>query len=154
MNSERLEMYIKAIYTLEKQKDRARTKAIAKELGVKEPSVTEMLQRLEKKDFVEYKPYHGATLTHKGRCLAEDLIKKHLILANFLKIIGVEGETAEEEACKIEHVVSSKTMKKLRKFLNFFESSPKQPPEWIRHYRHFLKTGEHLECEQKEEIPA
>ncbi|NIQ04798.1 MAG: metal-dependent transcriptional regulator [Candidatus Korarchaeota archaeon] len=71
--SEALEMYIKTVYDLEKNGERARTKEIARKLGVKEPSVTEMLQKLKRKSFVKYKRYHGATLTSKGRRLAKDL---------------------------------------------------------------------------------
>lgn len=152
MKSESLEMYIKAVYELDQQDGRARTKAIARRLGVKEPSVTEMLQRLKKKGFVEYEPYYGATLTSKGKRLAEDLIKKHSTLAKFLKVIGADEETAEEAACKIEHVVTSKTMEKVRKFLKFLNESPKNPPIWIEHYHHFLKTGKHPECEHEDDM--
>lgn len=152
MVSARLEMYIKAVYELEQQGGRARTKAIARKVGVKEPSVTEMLQRLKDKGFVDYEPYYGATLTSKGKRIAEDLMAKHTLLANFLKIIGAEEEAAEEEACKIEHVVTSETMKKIRQFLKFLEGSPKKPPKWIEHYHHFLKTGEHPECENEDEV--
>lgn len=152
MKSERVEMYIKAVYELNQEDDRARTKAIARKLDVTEPSVTEMLQRLKKKGFVEYEPYSGATLTSKGKRLAEDLMVKQSTLANFLKVLGADEETAEEEACKIEHAASSETMERLRNFLKFLKESPKQPPKWIEHYYHYLKTGEHPECEQEENV--
>lgn len=128
MISETLETYIETIYELEKRKKRARTKDIAEELNVKQPSVTEMFKKLEKKGFVEYQPYQGAALTRKGRNLAGELMEKHATLAQFLKTIGVEENIAEKDACRIEHIASQETIERLRSFIRSVEEQSGNPP--------------------------
>ncbi|MBS3815846.1 MAG: metal-dependent transcriptional regulator [Hadesarchaea archaeon] len=149
MTRETFERYIETIDSLQEDEDRVRTKEIAKELKVKEPSVTEMLRKLKKKNLVKYEPYKGTILTEKGQRLAKDLTKKHSTLSDFLKILGVNEENAEEDACKVEHVVSTETMNKLGEFLRFIQESPEEPT-WLEHYNHFIKTGEHPECDKRE----
>lgn len=148
--SETLERYIEAIYGLEGGERKVRTKDIAKELNVREPSVTEMLNKLKGEGLVEYEPYHGTSLTQKGRDLAQKLMKKHSTFAEFLKMIGVDGEIAEEDACRIEHVVNHETVNRLRKFLNFVEKGPEELT-WLERYKDFIKTGKHPECDRKNE---
>lgn len=147
LKQQTLERYVETLDELERKKGKARTKDIAEKLDVKEPSVTEMLQKLKRNNFVEYEPYYGATLTEKGKQLAEKLNERHFTLAKFLKTIGVDKKTAEADACKIEHVIAPETMEKLRQFLNFLEDSPKKPPKWLQHYTQFLKTGQHPGCD-------
>lgn len=144
---ETFEKYIETVRDLEDEKG-ARTKDIARKLGVREASVTEMLQKLKKEGLVKYEPYYGATLAPKGRCLARELTIKHGTLAEFLKMIGVDERTAEEDACRIEHIVTQKTVERLRKFLRFVEEAPEEPT-WLEHYKHFIKTGKHPECERR-----
>jgi len=146
---ETFERYIETVHKLEEEGGRARTKDIAEVLEVKEASVTEMLWKLKRKGLVEYEPYRGAFLTDKGRTIAKRLMRRHRTLAEFLKLIGVDEKTADEDACKIEHVVDSKTVKKLRKFVEFAKGGPGKP-KWLEHYRHFLKTGKHPRCERRE----
>lgn len=134
---------------MEENGKKVRTKDIARELGVKDPSVTEMMQKLKEKDLVEYEPYKGVSLTGKGKKLAEELARKESTLAEFLKTLGIEEKTAEADACKIEHVIDSKTIEKLDKFLKFVEEAPEEPT-WLKHYRHFIRTGKHPECERRE----
>lgn len=148
--SETLERYIETIHELEEKRKKVRTKDIAGELNVKEPSVTEMLRKLRERDLVEYEPYYGASLTRKGKNLARKLMKKHATFAEFLKMIGVDEETAEEDACKIEHVVNRETVGRLRKFLNFLEEAPEES-SWLEHYRHFIETGKHPESDRRDE---
>jgi DtxR family Mn-dependent transcriptional regulator len=150
MRSETLERYVEAVRDLQGWRRRARTKDIARKLKVKEASVTEMLRRLKKRGLVEYEPYRGAALTRKGNRLADELTRKHNTLAEFLKVLGVNEKTAEADACRIEHIVDQKTMEKLRKFLRFIEEAPEKP-QWLDHYRYFVKTGKHPECERRGE---
>ncbi|KXB06767.1 hypothetical protein AKJ51_02945 [candidate division MSBL1 archaeon SCGC-AAA382A20] len=147
--SETIERYVETIFELEGKEGRARTRDIADELEIKEPSVTEMLQKLQEKNIVEYEPYHGVSLTQKGEQIALKLERKHTTLSKFLRMLGVNGETAEEDACKIEHIVNPKTLERLEKFLKFVEESPEEPI-WLKHYKRFVDTGEHPECEHPE----
>lgn len=148
--SETFERYVEAVRDLEKEEKRARTKDIARMLKVREASVTEMLRKLKDEGLVEYKPYRGATLTSEGRHLAVELTRKHSTLADFLKVIGVDENTAEADACKIEHIANSKTMEKLRKFLKFVKEAPEKP-KWLEHYKQFVKTDKHPKCKHQKE---
>lgn len=123
-----VEKYVETIYELEEHTGKARTKDIAVMLDVKEPSVTEMLQKLKKKGYLRYRRYYGANLTKKGKKLAELLNQRHNTLAKFLKMIGVDPKTAEDDACKIEHVVTTKTMEKLTTFLKYLEERTEELP--------------------------
>ena len=113
MRHKTIEEYIETIFVLEQRNGRAQTGMIAAHMGVKPPSITEMLQKLEKEGFIHYESYNGATLTPTGKKMARDLMQKHRIIADFLEIIGIEREPAEVDACQIEHHVSSKTLKRM-----------------------------------------
>ncbi|MFW6141243.1 MAG: metal-dependent transcriptional regulator [Candidatus Saliniplasma sp.] len=145
MKKKTMEEYIEKIYVIEKRNGRARTGVIALEMGIKDSSVTEMMQKLEDKGLVEYKPYHGVTLTDSGQTIADELMKRHDVIADFLEIIGVKRDLAEIDACQIEHHVSTKTMDRLEKFVEFINDAP-QDPRWIEHFDHYVETGERVEC--------
>ena len=145
MRTKAVEEYIEVIYTLQKKHGHVHTNEVASKIDVAPPSVTEMLQKLDKKNLVNYVPYHGVTLTSEGEKMAKDLMLKHKTLAEFLGIIGVDKEDAEIDACQIEHHVSSRTMEQLNKFVGFVKNAP-QDPRWLEHFKHFCKTGERLNC--------
>ena len=141
------EEYIETIYMFEKKEGKAQTGQIAEHMGVKPPSVTEMLQKLQDEGLVDYEPYLGATLTDKGRNLANELMARHKTIADFLEIIGVDKELAELDACQLEHQVSAETMAKLSKFVEFIQSAPRDP-QWIDNFKKYCETGKR-ECKHK-----
>ncbi|MDN7011748.1 metal-dependent transcriptional regulator [Methanoculleus sp. FWC-SCC3] len=124
MRKKTTEEYIEIICLLEKQEGRAQTGRIAEAINVKPPSVTEMLRKLEQKGLIVYESYAGATLTPVGEEMARDLLGRHRTFANLLELLGVEGETAETDACQFEHHVSPETLERLRLFLEFLSESP------------------------------
>ena len=142
-----IEEYIETIYALEKREGAAHTGSIASEMGVKPPSVTEMLQKLERSGLVKYKPFGGATLTNAGRKKARELMNRHRVIADFIEILGVKREQAELDACQMEHHVSSETVEKLERFVEFVHNAPADP-KWIGHFQHFCETGERICCEE------
>ena len=146
MKQKTLEEYLEVIYLLEKRNDQAKTGEISSELDVKPPSVTEMLRKLEKEGYLEYERYEGVRLTDSGKNIAKNLMESHETIADFLEIIGLEKEQAELDACELEHLISKKTLRKLKKFIEFIDDAPDEP-RWIEHYRHYLKTGERKKCE-------
>lgn len=148
--SSSVEDYLEAVYLLTEEKNEVGTSDIASFLGVTLPSVTEMLKKLREKRLVNYEKYGNISLTSKGRKIGEEVSSRHSDLVSFLKILGVEEESAQLDACKVEHVIGENTMKKLRKFLNFVDEAPEEPT-WLEHYRHFVETGMHPECERREE---
>jgi len=143
-----IEEYIEVIYTLEMGSGRAHTTDIALILNIKPPSVTQMLQKLHDLDLVIYEPYRGAKLTPSGMKMAEELMYKHKTLIEFFKIIGIDKETAEIDACQIEHHVAAKTMKQLSKFIEFIQKAPCEPV-WLKHFEYFDKTGKRKKCNLK-----
>ncbi len=111
------EEYIKTIYLFQQKYRTVHNSEIARALNVKSASVTEMLQKLYKKKLVTYRPYKGATLTVKGRKIAEKLVNRYNVLTDFLQIIGVDRETAEIDACNIEHIITSDSVGQLKQFV-------------------------------------
>ncbi|MDI6708867.1 MAG: metal-dependent transcriptional regulator [Candidatus Thermoplasmatota archaeon] len=145
MKRKTTEEYIETIYVLEKRDGYAKTSEISLKMGIRPPSVTEILQKLQKEGCVKYKPYKGVKLTNSGKKIARKLMKTHKVIADFLEIIGIERELAEVDACQIEHQVSPKTMARLRKFVEFIINAPRKP-KWIEHFHHYIKTGERKKC--------
>lgn len=145
MKRKTIEEYIEIIFVLEQTEQRAHTGRIAAEMGVKPPSVTQILRKLEREGLVRHEPYGGATLTPAGEAIAEALMARHRIIADFLEIIGVDRDRAELDACQIEHYVAGQTVERLAKFVEFVKSAPRDP-RWMEHFRHFCNTGQRIDC--------
>ena len=92
-------------------------KNIASRLNVSLPSVTEMMQKLAGKNFVKYKKYGPVELTPDGEKRAKKVYKKHRLLAEFFMLLGVDEKTASRDACLGEHILSKKTLGKIREFV-------------------------------------
>lgn len=133
--SRRIEEYLETIYGIVKQKGRARTKDIAGAMNVNPSTVTEMIQKLEEKGYVEYEKYGGVALTKQGREIVKNLEEKHTTLRNFFMLLGVDEEIADSDACKIEHVASNETIEILTKFVEFVEKYSK--PRWLKKFRKY-----------------
>ncbi|WP_457611797.1 metal-dependent transcriptional regulator [Methanocaldococcus sp.] len=118
----RVEEYIEAIYELSKKKENIKVKDICNYLNLSPSTVSEMLQKLNDLGYVDYKKYRGAKLTKKGLYLAKKLNERHKILKEFFILIGVSEETAEIDACKIEHIISEETLNKIEEFLKKLKS--------------------------------
>jgi DtxR family Mn-dependent transcriptional regulator len=104
--SDQMQEYLETIYRLEEEGQVARTGEIAKHLHVAPPSVTDMLQKLEKAGLVEYEPYKGVNLTEKGRAVGKRQLEKHRIMQAFLQeVCGMDHRTAHEAACDMEHTL-------------------------------------------------
>jgi len=146
--SESMEDYLEIIYRLEEKKGFARTSDISSFFGHKPSSVTGMLQKLDEQALVNYEKYRGVTLTAKGKQLAKDVSRRHETLVSFLKVLGIDKEIAEEDACRIEHAVHKETIERLRKFVGFVQKAPKDP-KWLRHFEYFIKTGKHPKINEK-----
>jgi DtxR family Mn-dependent transcriptional regulator len=142
------EEYIETVFKFEKDGGKAQTGQIAEHMDVKPPSVTEMLRKLQDEGLVNYEPYLGATLTEKGKKMADELMARHKIIADFLEIIGVERELADVDACQIEHHVSRASAEQLRKFVEFIRTAPRDP-QWIENFRKYCETGKRDKCKPK-----
>jgi DtxR family Mn-dependent transcriptional regulator len=88
---------------------------IAARLGVSKPSVLTALKTLEEQGYLGHERYRTVSLTPKGTVRASEIRDRHSLLTNFLQdIVGVGAETAEKDACKMEHLLSEETIKKMK----------------------------------------
>lgn len=121
--SSSLEDYIEAIYTIIEENHAVRAKDISHRLGVKSSSVTGALRILSDKDLINYEPYGVITLTKSGQEVAQGVFKKHETITEFfVKILGIEADCAEDNACRMEHVISEVILERMRDMLDFVES--------------------------------
>jgi Mn-dependent DtxR family transcriptional regulator len=113
----RMEDYLEVIYELVEYKGYATTIDMSEYLNVSSPSVTYMIQRLNESGHLNYEKYRGIRLTDKGTLVAKNIRERHGLLAEFLKIIGVDEDTANKDAEGIEHHLQPKTLGKLENFI-------------------------------------
>lgn len=148
MLGSRAEDYLEAIYSLSKEKGYAKVMELSEVLNVKPATVSEMLEKLSRMGYVEYKKRSHVKLTEKGVREAMKLREKRNVVIKFLKAIGVPEDVAERDACTIEYVLHPETLRQLRNFVRFVESSPAVNPRWLEHFREFCRTGRHP-CKQR-----
>ena len=139
--SETEEDYLRVIYELSEEKGYATVSDVAQRLSVKPPSVTDMIKKLSDSGYVIYEPYKPITLSEEGKDIAMAVADKHRVLKNFLTILGIDPEIAEEDACGIEHHLHPDTTELLTKFVEFIQMAPRQP-RWLEHFNTYLETGE------------
>jgi len=120
-----IEDYLKTVYEITRDGKTANTTKISKTLKISPPSVTEMLKKLSEKDYVQYSPYHGTTLTKKGLIIAEKTARKHRLLERFLyDILKINKIKVHEQACKMEHSLSDDAEESLCRFLKHPDNCP------------------------------
>ena len=121
----RREDYLEIISELVGLKGYATTLDISRHMNVSPPSVTKMLQKLDKDGYLEYEKYHGINLTSKGNQVAEVIRQKHSTLLEIFEILGIKKDIANQDVEGMEHYLNPKTIKRLRKFLVFLKANPK-----------------------------
>lgn len=120
MLTEEKEDYLKAILTHNGDHSFVLNKTLSQYLNIKPPSVSEMVNRLEKSGFVETKPYKGVQLSEEGLTYTLDIIKRHRLLELFLiKILEYNWEEVHQEAEVLEHKVSHLFVERLDKLLDY-----------------------------------
>ena len=137
--SRSVEDYLETIYSLSEEKGHARVLEIAKALGVRPPSVTQMLKKMRKLGLVSYERYGRVTLTSLGEELAKKIRKRHIRLKLFLIALGLPEPLAEEDACAMEHVLHEETVLAFGKLADFIMGAP----EGLRCIK-CLRTGKYL----------
>ena len=104
------EMYLETIMILSKQYYTVRAIDIVRYMGFSKASVSRALARLREDGLISVDSYGHITCTEKGMEIAEKIYQKRLMLKDFFLKIGVDEETASADACRIEHVISDKTL--------------------------------------------
>lgn len=116
-----MEDYIEIIYQLIHSKGYARVTDIAEQISVHPSSVTKMIQKLDKDEFVYYEKYRGFTLTDKGTEIGERLVFRHELLEKFLEVIGVEEKNIYNDVEGIEHHLSWNSIDRIADLVRYFE---------------------------------
>ena len=106
---ESAEMYLETIYTLSLNSACVRSIDVAEALNYSRPSVSRAVGLLKKDGYLKMDEDGFLSLTEEGRALAERIYERHTVLAAALEALGVDKETAAEDACKIEHDISDRT---------------------------------------------
>jgi DtxR family Mn-dependent transcriptional regulator len=121
--SETMQMYIKRVHEIETIKGAARVTDIAAALDVKKASVTSALRNLSARGLVNYAPYDVVTLTEDGRQVAEELGRRYTALRDFfINVLGIDPDTAEKDACSLEHHLSETLYKRLISFIQCYQT--------------------------------
>lgn len=121
--TQKMKDYLVGIYNIEEEKPVARIGEIAAALGVKGPSAHMMVKTLAERGLVVYEKYGYINLTEEGRQTAKQLKNKNDIIKKFfIKYLGIDKQTATEDANKAKNVLSSKTFNELKKFIYFLEN--------------------------------
>jgi Mn-dependent DtxR family transcriptional regulator len=116
-----MEDYIEQIYLLIEDKGYARVSDIAEALSVHPSSVTKMVQKLDKDEYLVYEKYRGLVLTPKGKKIGKRLVYRHELLEQLLRIIGVKEENIYEDVEGIEHHLSWDAIDRVGDLVQFFE---------------------------------
>ena len=125
MKSASKEDYLRGIYHLMEDNKEVKSVELADYLNITKPSVSQMLQELDKEGLIDYKRYSRLKLTDKGRKIEEKVTFKHRIIETFLKsMLKINSTEIHEEAHRLEHAFSDKSINRLRKMLG----NPKLDP--------------------------
>lgn len=111
------EMYLETILVLSGQLESVRAVDVGEYMGYSKPSVSRAMSLLKKGGYVTSAPDGSLLLTEQGRALAEKTYERHTVLTGLLRQLGVSENTAEEDACKIEHIISDETFAALKAHL-------------------------------------
>ena len=112
-----LEDYLETIYLLVQANGHARVRDVALALHVKMPSVIKAVLELKRLEYVTQEPYGAVELTETGTVAASQILGRHTLLKEFLLLLKVAEETAEKDACAMEHFLSAETLSRITEFV-------------------------------------
>lgn len=112
--NESAENYLETILMLSKVRPVVRSVDIAEELGFKKSSVSVAMKNLREKEHITVTKEGFIYLTETGKAIAEMIFERHEFLTKWLTSLGVDAETASEDACKIEHVISQESFEAIK----------------------------------------
>lgn len=124
-----MEDYLERIYKLIDEKGYARVSDIAEGLEVHPSSVTKMIQKLDKDNYLVYEKYRGLVLTTKGKKMGKRLVDRHRLLEEFLTTIGVHVDNIYKDVEGIEHHLSWDSITCIETLLEFFRRDAKRQEE-------------------------
>ncbi|MDA2918546.1 metal-dependent transcriptional regulator [Desulfobacterota bacterium AH_259_B03_O07] len=129
MISPTIEDYLKAIFKLQKGKEKVTTSSIAERLQLSNATVTSMIKKLAKQKLVKHVSYHGVVLTEGGEKIAVKVIRRHRLVELFLKeILELEWDKVHDEAEQLEHYISDEIMDSIDRVLGYPKADPHGDP--------------------------
>ena len=115
---ESAEMYLETIYQLSQERGAVRSVDVAESMGYSKPSVSRAVGLLKKGGYLLMEKDGTLTLTEAGLETAHKIFERHTTLTSLLIRLGVDPETASEDACKMEHVISDKTFEAMKRHIS------------------------------------
>lgn len=112
------EDFLEALLMLEEAGEPLETTRMAKKLGISKPAIHQMGHELINRGYITRIDYGDMSLTEEGRKIAKSILHRHQVLKDFLLSIGVDEQTAEDDGCEMEHIISETTFAAIEKKLN------------------------------------
>ncbi|HIX59500.1 MAG TPA: metal-dependent transcriptional regulator [Candidatus Blautia gallistercoris] len=112
---ESAENYLESILVLSKRQSQVRSIDVVNDLGFSKPSVSVAMKNLRENGYIRMDSDGFITLTDAGREIAEMIYERHTLLTDWLVRLGVDEETAQEDACRMEHVISKKSFEAIKR---------------------------------------
>lgn len=119
---ESLEDYLESILVLSQQLPLVRSVDVASYLGFSKPSVSHAVKLMHEQGLITLDKNKGLYLTAQGAQIANETWRRHQFFTNMLTAIGVDRETAQEDACRMEHVVSQETFDAIQRYFETKEA--------------------------------
>ena len=113
------EMYLETILILSKKHNVVRSVDIAEEMNYSKPSVSRAMGKLREGHYIVMDKDGFIALTEEGRRIAEKIYERHVVLTALLTEIGVDPQTAADDACRVEHVISDETFEKVKAHIRY-----------------------------------
>lgn len=110
------EMYLEAILVLSRKSSFVRSVDVSEYLQYSKPSVSRAMGILRKEEYIHMDKDGAITLTQTGLAIAEKILERHTVLSRLLMTLGVSQETAEADACKMEHAISDESFQTIKRF--------------------------------------
>lgn len=126
---ESAEMYLETIYVLTQNSGAVRSVDVAESLGYSRPSVSRAVGLLKSDGYLLVDKDGFLTLTEQGSEVAEKIYERHTILTDALVALGVDPESASEDACRIEHVISDQAFAAVKEHMRKFHNAKNEPGE-------------------------
>ena len=111
------EDYLEAILMIKERNGNVRSIDVAHELSFSKPSVSVAMKNLKVNNYITVDENGYINLTETGQEIADKIYERHKFLTNWLTSIGVDPEVAAEDACKMEHAISSESFTAIKKFI-------------------------------------
>lgn len=140
--SRSLEDYLEAVAVLVGRDGVARTRDVARRMGVAPSSANSAVNKLADKGLVTHQPYELIRLTEKGEQVGGAIRRRHELVRSFLtEVLGVPDDAAATDACQIEHCVSPATVEHMVAFMDFIKAGPNDRPKWLQRFRTSTRAG-------------